>query len=304
MTLPNFLVIGAGRSGTTSLHHYLGQHPEIFVSPVKAPSHFYCRDLERIDDPYVRLVVRNYFVPDARSYEALFDGVREEKAIGEVSPVYLASRRVAPGIARELPEVRLIAILRNPVDRAWARFVGRRRDGLEQRAEFGEVVRQELEDPLVRDEAAGTYLASGCVHHFLEPYFELFGPRRIRVHLFEDFVESPLGVVSDLFDFLGVESRFEPDLEQRHNRSGGSIRNPVLRRLWTGSVLWRARLRPHLPVRLRNSVFRLVTRDLVAPRLEPELRAQLTELFRDDTLRLQELLGRDLTHWLEDVSDA
>jgi hypothetical protein len=105
-------------------------------------------------------------------------------------------------------------------------------------------------------------------------------------------------VLRDLFEFLEVDPRFAPATQRRHNASRGLIRNPLLRRLWTGTALPRARLRPYLPAALRDTVFRLFTRDLVAAPLDPTLRVELTELFRDDTERLQDLLGRDLSAWL------
>lgn len=299
MTLPNFLVIGAGRSGTTSLHHYLGQHPDVFLPAVKAPSHFFWCEPRSIEDPLLRAQTR-HFVSDFAAYERLFDGVAGEKAVGEVSPVYLATTSAAPRIAARLPAVRLIAVLRHPVDRAWARFVARLRDGLERRSDFRRIVRDETRAPLPRDDAFGTYVASGFHHHFLAPYFELFPREHIRVHLFEDLVRDPAALAADLFAFLGVDPDFRPDTA-RHNASRGLVRDPVLRWAWTRSARLRAVLRPYLPEPLRRAAFRTVTADLAAPSLEPELRAELCRLFRTDTARLSELIGRDLSHWLEDA---
>jgi hypothetical protein len=298
LTLPNFLVIGAGRSGTTSLHHWLGQHPRVFLPAVKAPSHFYCCGREPILDPYLRSTTRSHFVPDPAAYERLFDGAREETAIGEVSPVYLATTHAAPRIAARLPDVKLIAILRHPVERAWARFVGRVRDGLEPRASFAEVVRAETRAPLPRDDAFGTYVASGFVHHYLATYFQRFPRERIRIHLFEDLRRDAGAVVADVFAFLDVDTGFRPATSMRHNASGGFVRNRLLRALWTRTALTRAALRPYLPEPLRRAAFRAVTTRLDAPRLDPDLAAELASLFRDDTEKLQELIGRDLSAWM------
>lgn len=295
--LPNFLVIGAGRSGTTSLHHYLQAHPEIFIPAVKSPSHFYCRDRAQDPDPAMRLVTRNYFVPDPDDYRALFDEVRGERAIGEVSPAYLAAMHPAERIAAELPDVRLVAILRNPVDRVFARFIARSRDGLERRT-FRAVVDDERRLPLVRDDAAGTYLAAGCVSGFLKAYLDRIPRERIRLYLFEDLQRDPRGLLRDLFTFLGVNPGFMPDLEQRHNSSGGVIGNPVLREAWTRTALLRARVRRHVPRRIRDSAFGLVTRNLSAVSLDPEMRRELTALYRDEVEQLGALVGRDLSHWI------
>jgi hypothetical protein len=299
MPLPNFLVIGAGRSGTTSLHHYLGQHPDVFLPANKAPSFFYCRDAPPAEDPYLHLVSRNYFVRDFEEYQALFAEVRSERAIGEVSPVYLATTQAAPRIAELIPTAKLLAVIRNPVDRAYARFLGRTRDGLERRTSFAEIVREEMEQGLLRDDAHGTYLASGFVFHFLESYLEQFPHERFCIRLFEDLKNDVEGLVSGFFDFLGVDSTFRPFLERRHNPSSGTVRQPLLRYLWTNTGLLRARLRPFLPVGMRNAVFGLLPMQQVDSPLDAEVRAELIELFRDDVLKLQDWLDRDLSAWLE-----
>ncbi len=296
MTLPNFLVIGAGRSGTTSLGRHLAQHPDVYLPAVKAPSHFFCADLGRIEDPATRLVTRNYFVPDAAAYEALFDAADDARAIGEVSPVYLASTAVPERIATRLGEVRLIAILRNPVDRVWARYVARRRDGLERR-EFAQLVTEERREPLVRDVAFHTYLAAGFVCHFLRPYLELFGRERVRIHLYEDFARDPAAVLADLFGFLGVDPAVEVEVGVRHNRSGGEIRNGMIRRAWQGTALARAAVRSYVPLRVRDAVFARVSSDLVPVELDPALRSELTALYREEVDRLSSLIERDLTEW-------
>lgn len=298
MPLPNFLVIGAGRSGTTSLNHYLKQHPEIYIPDVKSPSHFYCQGLVPPDDPYRYWGTRSYFVPDPRAYKALFDGVRGEKAIGEVSPVYLAAVHVAPRIANRLPHARLVAILRNPVDRVYARYVGRRRDGLEPQTDFAELVRAERRQPLIRDDASGTYLAGGIVSHFLQTYYAHFSQSQIRIYLFDDFQKNNAAVLRDLYEFLEVAPDFDADMTYRHNSSGGMIANPLLRRVWMGSGLLRAMLRPYFPETLRDKTFSLFARRLVAQPLAPELRAELTELYRPEILKLQDMIKRDLARWL------
>lgn len=292
--LPNFLVIGAGRSGTTSLHHYLGQHPEVYVSKVKSPSHFFCQDRAIRDASQL-----NYFVPDRKKYEALFQGVSQEKAVGEVSPVYLAALHVAPAIARQLPEVKLCALLRNPVDRAWARYVARLRDGLEQRSMEQILADETGNEPLCRADASGTYLASGCCGHFLRSYYDHFPAQQIRVELFEDLIRDPQALMARFYTFLDVSPEFSPNVARRYNQSGGVIRNPALRKIWTATASVRTRLRRYLPQSLRDAVFRGFTREMTTPTLSPELREHLTDLFREDTLRLQDLLGRDLSAWMK-----
>lgn len=296
MTLPTFLVIGAGRSGTTSLDRYLRQHPQVFMSAHKSPSYFFCKDLERVDDPALRLVTANYFVRDSEAYERLFAGARQGQAVGEVSPVYLASTGTARAIADVLPDVRLVAILRNPVERAWARFVARTRDGLERRT-LEEIIDDELAEGAVRDVSFGTTIASGFVTHVLRSYLDAFPAEQLQLHLFDDLVADPQAVLRDVFSLVGVDRSAPIDVSERHNASGGTIGNPALRAVWTRSALLRARVRRFVPRSARDATFSIVSRGLVPLRLEPDLRARLVELYRDEVDALGTLLGRDLSHW-------
>src|SRR5262245_28683977 len=111
MTLPTFLIIGAGRSGTTSLYHYLRQHPEVFMSPVKEPIYFALGPNLVFTGPAADWVL-DQAAKTREEYEALFAGVTNEKAIGEASPRYLASPDAAGRIRETIPEARLVAILR------------------------------------------------------------------------------------------------------------------------------------------------------------------------------------------------
>ena len=207
MALPNFLVIGAGRSGTTSLHHYLRHHPEIFVCLEKSPNYFVSSEpMPSWENPRARAMARQW-VSDRGAYERLFDGARNEKAVGEVSPVYLQALGAPRRIRAACPDAKIVAVLREPVDRAYAHFFGRRRDGLELRPDFEGVVEEELSRPLPDDVAFGSYLGCGRYHHFLKGYFDLFPRARIRVYLFEDLRADTGALLRDLFTFLGAESQ-------------------------------------------------------------------------------------------------
>lgn len=297
VTVPTFLVVGAGRSGTTSLHDYLVQHPDVFVPPVKAPSHYYAVDATRSGGLERRLSTANHFVADPDAYRRLFDGWSGERAVGEVSPAYLASPRVPHRIADELPAVRIVAVLRDPVERVRARWVARRRDGLERR-DLATVVADELASPLRLDDTAGTYVAAGFVRHVLAEYLDRLGPDAVQVHLFDDLVADTPGVVRAVFSHLGVDPDVPVDTGLVRNRSGGVIANPVLRSLWTRTALPRTAVRRWVPPAVRDRAFALVARDLAPVATDPDVERRLRELYHDEVVGLGELLGRDLGHWL------
>jgi hypothetical protein len=300
MTLPSFLVIGAARSGTTSLHHYLGQHPDIYICPVNETNFFTLdADLPAADDPYLRHMrsIYKWWVRDLAAYEQLFDGVSGEAAVGEVSPLYMQTLSAPRSIRRLLAYPKLIAVLRHPVDRMYAQLMGMRREGDESRTDLRAVVRAELERGVPEDAAFGSYIAASRYHHWLRGYFELFSREQIRIWLFDDFRASPATVMAEMFQFLGVDSTFAPDTSKRHNATG-IIKGPVRRFIWTRSARLRRTLRPYLPGFIRHAGEPLFAGDLVKPPLDPNLRSELCELFRDEIGRLEDLIGRDLGHWL------
>jgi hypothetical protein len=103
-----------------------------------------------------------------------------------------------------------------------------------------------------------------------------------------------------LFEFLEVCPDFEPDLSKRQNVSGGSIRNPFLRALWTKSAMARLAIRPYAPKGLRDLVFRRITSNVVSQPLKPRTRLELVGIYRSEIEKLQMLTGRDLTLWLQE----
>ena len=117
MTMPNFLIIGSQKAGTTALYHYLKQHPQIFLSKIKEPC-FFAFEGEELDlrSPTGAPVYMNRTaVTTVESYRRLFDTVTDEKAVGEASPIYIICPKAAKRIYHYIPHVRLIAVLRNPV---------------------------------------------------------------------------------------------------------------------------------------------------------------------------------------------
>src|SRR3989338_3833819 len=138
MSLPNFLIIGATKAGTTSIHNYLGQHPEIFVCPHKE-TNFFAQDSATC------------FLGDAintrEDYEREFEGVKNEKAIGETSPAYLAVPTAPERIHGLIPHAKLIAILRDPAERAYSHYLMRRRQKREFRSSFEQCLDEEDIDP-------------------------------------------------------------------------------------------------------------------------------------------------------------
>lgn len=202
MKLPNFLIIGAMKAGTTSLHHYLGQHPDIFVAPTKETNFF-------AQESALCFTGRTVSLPD--EYAAQFSAATTQKAIGESSPAYLAVPLAPERIARMLPHAKLIVILRNPIDRAYSHYLMRRRQGREERKTFEDVLSEPDRDP------EHSYTERGFYGTFIERYLKHFPREQLKIFLYEDLVNDPKSVVHACFEFLEVDPDVLVDTNERHN---------------------------------------------------------------------------------------
>lgn len=221
MTLPNFIIIGAARSGTTSLHHYLAQHPDVFMSPVKE-TRFFAWQAEwagraEVDE---RALQHRYPVRDLAAYEALFAGAAGRRALGEATPHYLYLPGVPEAMASMVPRARLIAILRDPAERAFSGWTQQVLDGREQRS-FEHVVEDELsriDQPITSDRSA--YLQSGLYYSHLMRFLVRFPRDRLLVLLYDDFARSAQATLRTVVQFLGVDGGALIDTSVRYNPTG------------------------------------------------------------------------------------
>lgn len=275
MPLPNFLIIGAPKAGTTSLYEYFRVHPEIFMPRLKEPRFFgYDGAGNRLKFPIQTL----------EEYAALFDGVRDETAVGEATPHYLLYPEAALRIHETIPQVRLIASLRNPVDRSYSvHQMNQRNKGVNAGVPFAAAMRT---DANLRE----TY------HEHLQRFFTLFPRAHIRIILLEDLEARPAETVRALFGFLGVDPDFAPDLSKVAN-PGGEPRSKVLHGLLANKKLIAA-TRRMMPEALVAPLKALRSRNLQKRALPEAERRAAAEFFREDILRTQDLIGRDLSHWL------
>jgi hypothetical protein len=308
MTMPNFLIIGAQKAGTTALYHYLRQHPQIYMSAVKEP-HFFAYEGAKpyFCGPRDQDIVNQQFVADIDDYRALFRGLSNEAAIGEASAMYIYLPGVPQRIRHYVPDAKLIAILRNPVERAYSSFVHLRRDDREPISDFAQALREEKARIHNNWVPIWHYKQAGFYYRQLKRYYATFEQHQIKVLLHEELNENPAGALRDIFRFLGVDETFDLDVSARYNVSGipknkflHSLHSFLIRPHPVKSVL-----KPFLPEEfrrrlLRRSVEGIRNRTLVKPPpISSEVRAALIAEYRQDILQLQDLIGRDLAGWLK-----
>jgi len=317
--LPNFFVLGAAKCGTTALYHYLKQHPQIFMCPIKEPGFFALTQIEsefqQVLDHAPKACIQEsteryqWFmkkVRDLAAYSALYDGVANETAIGEASPFYLYWPGTAKCIRQYVPDAKLIAILRDPVERAYSAFAHYTRLGIEPFADFRRALR--AEDITKRNPCWGHrhYLRQGFYAEQLKPYYATFDRSRIKVYLYDDLKADAAGLMQDIYRFLEVDDTFVPQVAVKHN-VGKFPERKALHSLLSKSNPVRKILKPFLPAKMRAKM-REFARHLrnrnmrgAKPGLSPEIRRELLTVFRDDILQLQDLIQRDLSGWLEET---
>lgn len=314
MTMPNFLIIGAPKSGTTSLYKYLKEHPQIYMSAVKEPAFFAFEgmNLDRSGGPFEEGVKHrpaeslkwyeeriSVSITHLKDYQELFEGVSNEIAIGEASPSYMYFSRSPERIHHYIPDAKLIAILRHPADRVYSSMVHRAQFGLDTLSDLNEVI--EKEDYTVQDDWWGFRhdIRGGFYGEQLERYFNRFDRSQIRVYLYEDLRNNALGLAQDIFQFLGVDETFVPDVSKKHLVSA-LPKNKVWHNLLTKENPIKGLVKKVLPEELRKPLGnKLIASNMGKPPYPPEARKKLIEIYREDILKLQDLIKRDLSKWLE-----
>ncbi|QYJ15072.1 hypothetical protein Rxycam_00884 [Rubrobacter xylanophilus DSM 9941] len=293
MRLPDFLVIGAMKCGTTALYYYLDQHPEVYMSPVKEPD-FLAFEGEGV-------APRNA-VTDLSSYAALFREAGSARAVGEASHESLYRVRAVENIRRYVPGARFIAVLRDPADRAYSHYLHLVRNGTEPLPSFEAALAAERRGDLGEGFPFRSYVDRGFYLRQLSRYYKAFGEERLRVYLYEDLATRPLWVMRDAFAFIGVDPGFVPDVSLRRNVSGVP-RSRLLDALLQRQSPLKNLVKTHLPSWVRRRVAerfdRLKSWNLTKPQpMHPETRRELVETYREDIMGLQGLIRRDLSGWL------
>ncbi|VEP16607.1 Sulfotransferase [Hyella patelloides LEGE 07179] len=300
MTLPNFLIIGAAKAGTTSLYKYLEQHPDVYMSSFKEPGFFaFEGQTLNFQGPGVKYRINKWTVTDLDSYQEMFAGAENQKAIGEATPLYLYYTQACDRIKHYIPDAKLIAMLRDPVERAFSNYVWAVQPGAEPITNFTEALAAEPKRINDNWGPRWHYKAQGFYYQQLKPYFETFDPQQIRVYLHQDFVANPKQVLQDIFNFLEIDDSFELDLSKKHNVSQ-IPRNKTWHEFINKPNPLKTLVKPFIPLKFRTNIKKQAkTKNLYKPKLNPEVRQQLIAEYQTDILQLQELINRDLSQWLK-----
>jgi hypothetical protein len=275
-----FIVLGGHKCGTSSLHAYLAQHPDITMPTTKG------EDLLN----KVNLNLENY----ANSY----DLANPKTIFGEVSSVYLCREKVIPRIKKFFPHAKLIAVLRNPVDRAYSNYnAGKNKDSFLKNLSFDEIClhpHQYLDQDIIKN---------GLYSQYLEQYLEVFGSEQLLILLFNDFVNNKQAFYQSLFQFVGVDPNFIPDTSFIVRKGGTEKESPLKKLLLNPSVkkTLGKLLKPFTSPEQRRALSYQVSNRFTEKYqpLSPDSKQKLLEFYREDILKTEALIQKDLSVWLQ-----
>ena len=292
--MPDFLVIGAGKAGTTSLFHALSRHPMVFPSPRKEPR-FFCFDGPGAAPDGLRGFPLGY-VRDPAAYRRLFAGARPGQLAAEASTWYLTCPGAAARIRAAAPDARLIAILREPVARAYSHWLHCRREGAEPLS-FEAALAAE---PQRRAEGWAPhwhYLGQSDYAAGLAAYRAAFPADRLLVLLYDDLVRDLPAALRRVCVFLGIAPSSTPPAAPRLNTGGVprsvALQRRIERRRWRAAPGGEPRSTARL--RLLELASRLNTRP--APPMAEATRLALRDRFAPMVRQLEDMLDRDLSAW-------
>ena len=295
MILPNFMCIGAAKSGTTSLYDILRQHSDIFIPSFKEP-HFF-------DIPSV---YKNGISWYSKTY---FDQVMNEACIGDFSPTYLFESQAPERIFNDLGEnVKFIIILRNPVERAYSHYLHSKRDEHEHMS-FREALSSEKNRSNKQEDYLSylrfSYIEQGMYSHMLNRYFSLFPKENFLIINFEkEFVNQRSELIDKIFNFLEInkEDIFIDILSNKASKA----RFVWLKRIMKKSGWWRQMVKaliPSLKVRqiIKNRIQRANLKTYTPPVLDKEEKEEIyNTYFRSDVKKLEVLLNKRM-YWDENL---
>lgn len=309
--LPNFFIVGAAKSGTTSLYEYLRQHPEVYMAPIKETHHFstdlnpdafrpnYARSLNKDISRWLQGDMKegifHAFVRDWNQYMQLFRLVTDQKAIGEVTNSYLYSSEAAANIRRRFPHARIIMMLRNPAERAFSHYLMDLRIGYET-ADFMTALKKDMARNPKGWGISNMYIEIGQYAQQVKRYLDTFPAEQLRIYLFDDFVQNPEEIMRDLFRFLGVRDDVHIDFSRRYNPS--FIPKNRFITLLNAQKRFRDWVKSMLPRSLRSRAKTMLFTNKNLPKMTDEERRFLIDIFEPDIRQLSRLINRDLSSWL------
>jgi hypothetical protein len=301
MNKPNFFVVGEPKSGTTALHEFLDQHPQITMSRVKEP-YYFCTDLHQESDQFHK---KNLYFKyrDINNYLKLFKQEKKFDAVGESSTFYIWSKNAAQKIYEFDPYAKIIVFLRNPIDFIYSLHahwlvetyenIQNFRDALvieERRIKSWENIPSRAYFPSML-----YYISRTNYSIQIERFLKRFGHDQVKIIIFEDFKKDNAGVYKDILNFLGVDPSFEPNFERMNvsKRARSNSLNYIVQNVYLIEMLKKI-----LPYKIHKKVKHLgqiiLWKEAVRKKMDQDLFNDLEKKFRHEVLKMSDLLHVDM----------
>jgi|TARA_B110000483_G_scaffold232967_1_gene301208 hypothetical protein len=284
----DFFIVGAPKAGTTSLYHYLNEHPQVVMSSQKEPDYFSDKEIQEQGMYYAKSRVNTL-----DKYKSLF--VQKESVVyGEASVSYLFYENVAEDIKKYNPNAKIIIILRNPIERAFSHYLMDYRLGLIS-VSFEKVLAKisKLKNAHLFYQQ---YIELGKYTTQIQRYLDSFEQESILFIDYDDFKKNVPETVNQVYSFLNISTDFTANINTKYNAST-MPKNKIIRFIYS-FVFLRKILTFLFPVYLVRNIRDFLFKADEKPELLKETRNQLRKIFNDDIRILEEVLGKDYSKWV------
>ena len=297
----NLFIVGAAKSGTTSLYHYLNQHPDVFFPKVKEPNYYSnieSEDRMVYENPKEGVFYHNKIINDQNIYYSLYKNSFNYKVIGDASPSYLWDTKSAQMIYDNFPNAKIIIVLRNPIKRTYSHYLMNIKSGVEKENNFLTALKR---DKKTKPKVWGggkvlLYEELGMYHKQVKTYFNTFDKKNIKIIIYEDFFKNIDEGLNDIYAFLNIKKTDKVDSKIRYNQFV-SPKNSMAKFLLQQKTKL-SLIRKLIPKKIINSFKnKFLLQKAIKPDMDKNSKRYLSEVFSEDILKLEELLGQKFDGW-------
>ena len=301
MIKPNFFIVGAPKSGTTSLFHYLEQHPDIFIPSIKEPRYFIADHILQTNDqdPIKEYLLRTSTIEKSEYLNLYKD--KSQKVLGDASIQYLYHHKEVIPKMREMiaPDVKILIMLRNPVARAFSNY-SHNTSSYEDN-NFKDAL--SLEDARIKNRfnSFWHYKSMSLYSMQVEAFVNEF--KNVKIVFFEDFIKDIDGTVSEIYKFLEVDSSFKASSYSVNKKNTGSPKSKWFKSIFSSIKKWALlkKITNNIlgkdKVRLLNELIDRANLSSKKVILDPEIKKELQDFFNEDIVALEKLIARK-SNWI------
>ena len=287
----DFFIVGAPKAGTTSLYHYLNEHPKIIMSKEKEPDYFSHEALKNQNIYYY-----NMQIDTEEKYHSLFNVERDDSILGEASVSYLFYEDVPAKIKQYNKHAKIIIVLRNPIERAYSHYLMDFRLGLVQNT-FEEIIYRGSSVSKDFELHYQQYIEVSQYFSQIERYLKIFGKENIHIIDYEDLQKDQEAVLKNIFLFLEVETDYQANIKKEYNTFSMSKYSIIN---WFYSFfLFRRIVKFILPKKMLKIITTLFFQKNKKPILSFDTRFYLQNLFKKDIQQLGVILNKDFSKWIK-----